>query len=26
VTVSKAPEAKDGKNGQNEVEKGPADD
>jgi molecular chaperone GrpE len=26
VTVSKAPEAKDGKNGQSEVEKGPADD
>ena len=26
VTVSKAPQAKDGKNGQNEVEKGPADD
>jgi molecular chaperone GrpE len=26
VTVSKAPEAKDEKNGQNEVEKGPADD
>ena len=26
VTVSKAPQAKDGKNGQSEVEKGPADD